>query len=64
MVNESVNFMNGVQRYYLDEDIPSLDSGFRQLVQKNQLEWFHDFRFAKRIAHNYINTQSLSDMFG
>jgi hypothetical protein len=56
--------MNGVQRYYLDEDIPSTDSGFRQLVQKNQLEWFHDFRFAKRIAQNYTNTQSLSDMFG
>lgn len=36
----------GIQRYYLDQDVPTIDSGYRSILQMNQLNWGHDLRFS------------------
>ena len=37
----------GLRRYYMKEDILPPDAHFRQLLQKNSADWFHDIRTAK-----------------
>ena len=39
------NYSHGLAKYYLLEDIPALDSGLKQVVQMNQLQFNHDLRF-------------------
>jgi hypothetical protein len=36
----------GIRRYYEKKDIPPPESQTVQLLSKNQLEYFHDLRFA------------------
>lgn len=44
-VKEGKNMMYGLQRYYLDQDVPLCNSGIRSVLQMNQLNYAHDLRF-------------------
>lgn len=37
----------GIQRYYLKEDVIPLEANYKQLLQKNRVDWFHDLRVAQ-----------------
>ena len=45
---EGALMMYGIQRYYLEQDVPLIDSGNRGILQLNHLDYAHDFRFALR----------------
>jgi hypothetical protein len=32
MVEQAENFLNGIQRYYVGEDVPPIDSGLKQML--------------------------------
>lgn len=42
-------FYYGIRRFYIKEDVVSPESGFKQLLTKNQLDWFHDIKIARSI---------------
>ena len=42
---EGKHYVYGLAKYYMREDIPNIDSGLRQIVQMNQLNFNHDLRF-------------------
>lgn len=44
-VKEGRRMMYGIQRYYLDQDVPPFGSGIRSVLQMNQLNYGHDLRF-------------------
>jgi hypothetical protein len=39
-----------VRRFFIKEDIPSPESSYKQLLAKNQIEWFHDVKTARRLT--------------
>jgi len=41
-------FYFGLRRYYIKEDVVSPETGFKQLLAQNQIDWFHDIRAARR----------------
>lgn len=43
---EGTNLQYGIQRYYLKQDVPMIESGYRSILQKNQFEFGHDLKFA------------------
>ena len=43
-------------------DVPLPETGLRQLVQKNQFQFMHDFRFAMAKT-KYIKSQRLDQIF-
>lgn len=45
----------GIRRFYLREDCQAPDSGYLQLLAKNQIELFHDERVAFKRNKNLIN---------
>ena len=47
-------FCHGIQRYFLREDHFSPESGYVQLLSKNQIEYFHDARFATKKNKNFL----------
>lgn len=62
MVKTAKTFMNGIQRYYINEDLPGIDSGFTQVIQKNQFNFAHDIRYA-RDKSSCVSNKNLSDLF-
>lgn len=59
---EGSNYIHGLAKYYLQEDIPAIDSGFRQVVQMNQLQFNHDVRFGIACYHD-VNQKDLKDLY-
>ena len=45
---EGEKYQYGIAKYYLNEDIPAIDSGLRQIVQMNQLQFNHDLTFGQQ----------------
>jgi len=60
-LKEGVNMQYGIQRYYLKQDVPMLELGYRSILQKNQLEFGHDFKFAAA-AQKIIQQKELSSL--
>lgn len=52
---EGARMLYGIQRYYLNQDVPTISSGYRSILQLNQLNWGHDLRFS--LGVNKIITQ-------
>ena len=57
-----VNYAHGLAKYYLLEDIPALDSGLKQVVQMNQLQFNHDLRFGHR-SYKDLQYRDLKDLY-
>ena len=57
---EGSKFMYGLQKFYLLQDVPNYDSGYRGFLQMNHLGIGHDIRFALRsksiITHKDLRT--------
>lgn len=50
---EGARMMYGIQRYYLNQDVPLVDSGIRGILQLNQFDYLHDIRFALKVNQTY-----------
>jgi hypothetical protein len=50
MAAEGARMMYGIQRYYTEQDIPPIDSGFRGILQLNHFDTAHDLRFAMKVS--------------
>ena len=60
--NEYKSMFYGVQRYILKIDIPLPETGFRQLCQKNQFKFMHDFQYALQRTR-FVQNQSMDKIF-
>lgn len=51
--------MYSIQRYYLKQDVPRLESGWRGILQKNHIKLGHDIKFGlmarQIIQHKELN---------
>ena len=47
-------FYFGIRRFFIKEDVVSPESGFKQLLAQNQIDWFHDIKAANK------NSQSIA----
>ena len=45
---EGAKFVYGLQKFYLLQDVPNYDSGYRGILQMNHFEIGHDIKFALR----------------
>lgn len=57
-------FTFGIRRYFMREDIlsPPCDSGYNQILMKNQIGWFYDVRVASRSAPK-LKAKNLESLF-
>ena len=46
---EGARMLYGIQRYYLDQDVPLCDSGLRGILQQNHFDWGHDLKFGIKV---------------
>ena len=63
LATEGKKFMYGLDRFYNHHDVPSIESGYSSILQKNQLDWFHDIRFATNVKQ-LIQQKDLSSLSG
>jgi hypothetical protein len=59
---EGRNYIYGLAKYYMREDIPAIDSGLRQIVQMNQLNFNHDLRFGHQ-TYSELKYRDLKDLY-
>lgn len=59
---EGRKYQHGLAKYWLFEDIPSLTSGLRQIVQMNQMAFNHDWTFGNK-QYKEIQFRDLKELF-
>ena len=62
MIREGKNYAHGLAKYYMLEDIPAINSGFKQVVQMNQLKFDSDIRFGAK-SYKELKSRDLKELY-
>jgi hypothetical protein len=55
-------FCYGLRKFYIKEDIPAPETGFKQLLAKQQLNWNYDMNMAAQVTA-HVKESSTTEHF-